>query len=126
VEDLKKAVADEPVEGYELKYMDTERGGKEPLLVAKEASRHRRYACQCPEQSSASQRVSGAVCLIDAQFKGWRHIRNVTATNVGKRLAIVLDGKVVSAPLSEEAIPSARRRYRAISLLKRPMTFLSY
>ena len=37
-EDLKKAINNEPVEGYELKYMEGERGGREPLLLAKETS----------------------------------------------------------------------------------------
>ncbi|MBU0605595.1 MAG: hypothetical protein KKH77_04830, partial [Candidatus Omnitrophica bacterium] len=34
IEDLKKAIANEPVEGYELKYLEGERAGKEPILVA--------------------------------------------------------------------------------------------
>jgi SecD/SecF fusion protein len=40
--------------------------------------------------------------------KGAQIFANVTATNVGKRLAIVLDGKVVSAPVIREAIPSGQ------------------
>jgi preprotein translocase subunit SecD len=39
VEDMKKALNNEPVPGYELKYLEGERAGagREPLLVAEEA-----------------------------------------------------------------------------------------
>src|SRR3989338_237689 len=37
VEDLKKAINNEPVEGYELKYLEREAGGKEPVLLARDA-----------------------------------------------------------------------------------------
>ncbi|MCX5667936.1 MAG: hypothetical protein NTY34_06470, partial [Candidatus Omnitrophica bacterium] len=37
-EDIKKALNNEPVEGYELKYLEKERAGREPVLISKEAS----------------------------------------------------------------------------------------
>ena len=38
-EDIKKAIAKEEVPGYEILYLErAERGGREPLLIAKEAS----------------------------------------------------------------------------------------
>src|SRR3990167_2759197 len=38
VEDLKKALNNEPVEGYEVRYLEGERAGREPLLVAKDTA----------------------------------------------------------------------------------------
>jgi preprotein translocase subunit SecD len=37
-EDIKKALNNEEVAGYDVLYLDKDRGGREPLLVSKEAS----------------------------------------------------------------------------------------
>ncbi|MFA5499786.1 MAG: hypothetical protein WC404_01760, partial [Candidatus Omnitrophota bacterium] len=37
-EDIKKALNNEPVEGYEMKYLERDSGGREPMLISKEAS----------------------------------------------------------------------------------------
>jgi SecD/SecF fusion protein len=101
------AQAVEGVEGYELKYLEGERGGREPLLVAKEASLTGDLLVNANTEFSARGFGEPYVSLT-LNPKGAQIFANVTATNVGKRLAIVLDGKVVSAPVIREAIPSGQ------------------
>ena len=107
VEDLKKAINNEPVEGYELKYEEGERTGREPLLVAKDASLTGDLLVNAKTEFS-SKGFGEPYVSITLNSKGAQIFANVTATNVGKRLAIVLDGKVVSAPVIREAIPSGQ------------------
>ncbi len=106
-EDLKKAINNEPVEGYELKYLEGERAGSEPLLIAKEASLTGDLLVNAKTEFS-SRGFGEPYVSLTLNAKGAQIFANVTATNVGKRLAIVLDGKVVSAPVIREAIPSGQ------------------
>ncbi|MDD5495812.1 MAG: protein translocase subunit SecD [Candidatus Omnitrophica bacterium] len=107
VEDLKKALNNEAVPGYELKYMETERGGKEPLLVAKDAELT--GDCIVNAKTEFSSRGFGEPYVsLTLNSKGAETFAKITAANVGKRLAIVLDGKVQSAPVIREAIPSGQ------------------
>ncbi|MBU1808545.1 MAG: protein translocase subunit SecD [Candidatus Omnitrophica bacterium] len=107
IEDLKKAIANEPVEGYELKYLEGERAGKEPILVATDASLTGDLLVNAKTEFS-SRGFGEPYVSLSLNSKGAELFANVTATNVGKRLAIVLDGKVVSAPVIREAIPSGQ------------------
>ncbi len=107
MEDLKKAINNEPVEGYELKYMESERGGREPLLLAKDASLTGDTIVNAKTEFS-SRGFGEPYVSLSLNSKGAETFANVTATNIGKRLAIVLDGKVVSAPVIREAIPSGQ------------------
>lgn len=102
-----KPVIPEGVEGYELKYLEGERGGREPLLVAKEASLTGDLLVNAKTEFS-SRGFGEPYVSLTLNPKGAQIFANVTATNVGKRLAIVLDGKVVSAPVIREAIPSGQ------------------
>jgi SecD/SecF fusion protein len=106
-EDLKKAINNEPVEGYELKYLEGERAGREPLLIAKEASLTGDLLVNAKTEFS-SRGFGEPYVSLTLNSKGAQIFANVTATNVGKRLAIVLDDKVVSAPVIREAIPSGQ------------------
>src|SRR3989338_8029608 len=107
VEDIKKAINNEPVEGYELKHLEEERAGREPLLVAKEASLTGDLLVNAKTEFS-SRGFGETYVSLTLNSKGAQIFANVTATNVGKRLAIVLDGKIVSAPVIREAIPSGQ------------------
>ncbi len=107
VEDLKKAIANETVKDYELKYMESDKGGKEPLLIAKNASLTGDTLVNAKTEFS-SRGFGEPYVSITLNSKGATTFANLTATNVGKRLAIVLDGKVVSAPVIREAIPSGQ------------------
>ncbi len=107
VENLKQAIDNKPVEGYELKYMEGERAGREPLLIAKDASLTGDLLVNAKTEFS-SRGFGEPYVSLTLNSKGAQIFANVTATNVGKRLAIVLDGKVVSAPVIREAIPSGQ------------------
>lgn len=106
-EDIKKAINNEPVEGYELKYMEKEKAGREPLLVAKEASLTGDFIVNAKTDFSARGFGEPYVSLA-LNSKGAEQFYAITQANVGKRLAIVLDGKAQSAPVIREPIPSGQ------------------
>ena len=106
-EDIKKAINKEEVPGYELLYHESERGGREPLLVAKEASLV--GDCIVNAKTDFSARGFGEPYVsLALNSKGAEQFYAITQGNVGKRLAIVLDGKVQSAPVIREPIPSGQ------------------
>jgi SecD/SecF fusion protein len=101
-EKIKQAIAGTVPLGYELKYTQEE---NEPLLLEKKAvltGDTLTNAAVRFDQSSFNEPI------VSLQFNaaGAKTFAEVTAANVGKRLAIVLDGKVQSAPRIREAIPS--------------------
>ncbi len=106
-DDIKKAINNEPLEAWELKYYENERGGSEPLLLAKEASLTGNMVVKAKTDFSSSGFGEPYVSLT-LNAKGAKIFADVTASNVGKRLAIVLDGRVRSAPVIREAIPSGQ------------------
>lgn len=106
-EDLKKALNNEAVEGFEVMHMEDERGGREPLLVSKEAALTGDLLVNAKTEFS-SRSFGEPYVSITLNPKGADLFAAVTAANVGKRLAIVLDGKVQSAPVIREAIPSGQ------------------
>ncbi len=100
IELLKKALDGDIPEGYELKYLD-----EEPLLINKKAS------------LTGSSLVTAFVRFDESHFnepmvslkfdaRGTRRFAYITGNHIGERLAIVLDGKVQSAPRINEKIPS--------------------
>ncbi|MFA6357149.1 MAG: protein translocase subunit SecD [Candidatus Omnitrophota bacterium] len=101
-EKLKEAIAGTVPDGYELKYTPDE---NEPLLLEKKAVLVGDTLTNASVRFDQSQFNEPIVSL---QFNpvGAKKFSEVTAANVGKRLAIVLDGKVQSAPRIREAIPS--------------------
>jgi SecD/SecF fusion protein len=106
-EDIKKALNKEEVPGYDVLYMEKERGGREPLLVSKEASLA--GDCIVNAQTDFSSRGFGEPYVsLTLNAKGAETFYAITQANVGKRLAIVLDGKVQSAPVIREPIPSGQ------------------
>ena len=106
-EDIKKALNNEPVEGYELKYLERERGGREPVLIAKEASLTGDVIVNAKTDFS-SRGFGEPYVSLALNTKGAEAFYAITQANVGKRLAIVLDGKVQSAPVIREPIPSGQ------------------
>lgn len=106
-EGIKKALANEEVPGYETLYMEQERGGREPLLISKEASLT--GDCIVNAKTDFSSRGFGEPYVsLALNSKGSELFYAITQANVGKRLAIVLDGKVQSAPVIREPIPSGQ------------------
>ena len=99
---LKEALAGKVPDGYELKY--TEDDGA-PVLLEKTASLTGDTLTNAEVHFSQSQ-FNEPVVGLKFNATGAKKFAEITAANVGKRLAIVLDGKVQSAPNIREAIPS--------------------
>lgn len=101
-EKLKAALEGNVPEGCELKYSQED---NEPLLLEKLAvltGDGLKDALVRFSQSEFNEPVVG----LEFNSQGAKKFAEITAANVGKRLAIVLDGKVQSAPRIKEAIPS--------------------
>ncbi len=100
-EKLKSAISGNVPEGYELK--EDER--KEPILLEKKTDitgADLREASVRFQQTQFNQPVVGIAFNKEGAIKFAR----LTRENVGRRLAIVLDGNVKSAPNIREEIPS--------------------
>lgn len=101
-EKLKQALADNIPEGYDLLRSQED---NEPILLEKTA------VLTGGALSNASVRFDQSsfnrpVVSLEFNPEGAKKFAEITSNNIGKRLAIVLDGKVQSAPRINEAIPS--------------------
>jgi len=103
-EKLKEAIAGTVPDGYELAYSQE---GNEPLLLEKQAVLIGDALTNASVQFSQSE-FNAPVVALQFNSEGAKKFAEVTAANVGRRLAIVLDGKVQSAPNIREAIPSGQ------------------
>jgi SecD/SecF fusion protein len=102
LEMLKQAIAGAVPEAYELKYTQED---NEPLLLEKDAVLTGGALANASVRFSQSEFNESLVGL-EFNAEGAKKFSQITANNVGKRLAILLDGKVQSAPRIKEAIPS--------------------
>jgi len=101
-EKIKAAIAGTVPEGFELKYSEDD---KEPLLLESKAIMTGDTLTSAEVSFSQSQ-FNEPVVSLKFNPEGAKKFAEITAANVGRRLAIVLDGKVQSAPNIREAIPS--------------------
>jgi SecD/SecF fusion protein len=101
-EKLKQAIAGTVPDGYELKYTQED---NEPILLEKQAVLTGDALTNASVQFSQSE-FNAPVVSLRFNAEGAKKFAEITANNVGRRLAIVLDGKVQSAPRIKEAIPS--------------------
>ncbi|MDD5431959.1 MAG: protein translocase subunit SecD [Candidatus Omnitrophica bacterium] len=101
-EKLKQAIAGTVPEGFELKYTQE---NNEPILLEKQAVLVGDALTNATVQFSQSE-FNEPVVGLQFNAEGAKKFADITAKNVGRRLAIVLDGKVQSAPNIKEAIPS--------------------
>jgi SecD/SecF fusion protein len=104
VEKIKEAIAGTAIEGFDLKYSQED---NEPLLIERKA------VLVGDALSNASVRFDQSsfgepIVALEFNPEGAKKFAEITAANVGRRLAIVLDGKVQSAPRIREAIPSGQ------------------
>ncbi len=99
---LKEALSGAVPEGYELKYALED---KEPLLLEKKAVLVGDALTNAEVRFDQSQ-FNEPIVSLKFNSEGSKKFSEITASNVGRRLAIVLDGKVQSAPRIREAIPS--------------------
>ena len=101
-EKLKAAIAGAIPEGFELKNTLDE---NEPLLLEKQAVLVGDALTNAEVRFDQSQ-FNEPIVSLKFNAAGSKKFAEITAANVGKRLAIVLDGKIQSAPRIREAIPS--------------------
>ncbi len=99
---LKQALESKIPEGYELKYTQDD---NEAVLVEKKASLTGDAISNASVRFDQSQ-FNDPVVSLEFNPAGAKAFAELTSNNIGKRLAIVLDGKVQSAPRIKEAIPS--------------------
>ena len=101
---IKQAIEGNVPEGFELKYTQDDH---EPLLLEKQTVLTGDALTNAAVRFDQSQFNEPLVGL-EFNAEGAKKFAEITAANVGKRLAIVLDGKVQSAPRIREAIPSGQ------------------
>jgi SecD/SecF fusion protein len=104
MEKLKQAMEGKVPEGYEFKNAQED---NEPLLLEQQA------VLTGDALSNASVRFDQSsfnepVVSLELNAEGAKQFADITSKNVGRRLAIVLDGRVQSAPRIKEAIPSGQ------------------
>lgn len=99
---LKEAIDGKVPEGYELKRANED---NESLLLEKQAILTGDTVSNAEVRFDQSQ-FNEPVVSIKFNAEGAKKFGEITAANIGKRLAIVLDGKVQSAPRIKDAIPS--------------------
>lgn len=104
---IKKASEGDVAEGFELKNMKTRDGSTESLLVENKAAVVGDMLVDATTEFSQEGFGQPYVSL-EFNSKGARAFADITGYNVGKRLAIVLDGEVYTAPVIRERIPSGR------------------
>ena len=95
---LKKALEDNVPEGYELKYLDDK-----PLLIDKKTAL---TGDSVSEARVDFEQFGQPYISLKFSSEGATVFSQITADNIHKRLAIVLDGKVHSAPAIRERIPN--------------------
>jgi len=99
---LKQALDGEETAGYKLEYL-----GEEALLLEGSASLTGDKLVDAKVEFS-QQQFGEPYVSFTLNAEGATSFSDLTAKNVDKRLAIVLDGKVQSAPVIRERIPSGR------------------
>ncbi|MCK9571916.1 MAG: protein translocase subunit SecD [Candidatus Omnitrophica bacterium] len=101
-EKLKSALAGVVPEGYELK---TSASDNQPLLLESKTVLVGDSLTNASVRFDQSQ-FNEPIVSLQFNAEGAKKFAELTASNIGRRLAIVLDGKVQSAPSIREAIPS--------------------
>lgn len=101
---IKKASEGQVPEGYEYKKVKSEMGD-DMLLVSKEALL---TGSHLTTASVGFDNYGGAMVQLSFDDEGAKIFDRATFQNIGKRLAIVLDGTVHSAPVIRDRIPNGR------------------
>ncbi len=103
---VQDAVRDGPPPGDEILYGPAERGGRQPYLV--ETPLHMTGEVITDARVRPGGRLEGPYVTVDLDPRGAQIFDELTAANVSRRLAIVLDGTVYSAPVIRERIPAGQ------------------
>jgi len=104
---IKKAITGEVVPGYEYKTTKREDGREESLLLEEKAVLTGDMLVDATTEFS-QQTFNMPYVSLELNSKGATIFSEITGVNIGKRLAIVLDGNIYSAPVIKEKIPSGR------------------
>ncbi|MBF0217578.1 MAG: protein translocase subunit SecD [Candidatus Omnitrophica bacterium] len=105
---LKKAVDSKEVpEGYELKYTKSKESRSEALLLEKDAVLTGDMLIDASTEFS-SEGFGMPYVSLELNNKGATIFADVTGANVDRRLAVVLDGEIYTAPVIREKIPSGK------------------
>ena len=101
-----EALREGPPPGDQILYGSAERGGREPYLVQSQVLMTGDVVTDARVRPGA--RLEGPYVSVDLDARGARIFDALTAENVGRRLAIILDNTVYSAPVIKERIPAGK------------------
>ena len=101
-----EALKEGPPPGDEILYGSPERGGKQHYLV--ESPVLMTGDTVTDARVRPGSRLEGPYVSVDLDQRGARIFDAMTAENVGRRLAIILDKTVYSAPVIKERIPGGK------------------
>ena len=100
------ALKNGPPPGDEILYGRPDRGGREPYLVESPVLVTGDVVTDARVRPGG--RLEGPYVSVDLNARGAQIFDSLTAANVGRRLAIILDNTVYSAPVIKERIPGGR------------------
>jgi preprotein translocase subunit SecD len=100
---VQDAIQNGPPPGDEVLYGPVDRGGRTPYLVEKPVLVTGDVVTDATVRPGG--RLEGPYVAVDLDARGAQIFDTITAENVGRQLAIVLDGTVYSAPVIKERIP---------------------
>jgi preprotein translocase subunit SecD len=103
---VEDAVKNGPPPGDTILYGAPERGGREPYLVESQTLMTGDVVTDARVRPGS--RLEGPYVSVDLDQRGARIFDTLTAENVGRRLAIILDNTVYSAPVIKERIPGGK------------------
>jgi len=99
---VEKAISGDVPEGSYVAYM---KDGKEPILLKQQAAL---TGSMLDDARVSIKSTNEPYVSISFNAEGGRIFERVTGENVGKRLAILLDGRVYSAPVIRDAIAGGK------------------
>ena len=100
---VQDALKNGPPPGDEILYGQTDQGGREPYLVESPVLMTGDVVTDARVRPGA--RLEGPYVAVELDNRGAEIFDAMTAANVGRRLAIILDNTVYSAPVIKERIP---------------------
>jgi preprotein translocase subunit SecD len=103
---VEDALKNGPPAGDEILYGPPEAGSREPYLVESQTLMTGDVVTDARVRPGG--RLEGPYVSVDLDNRGARIFDALTAENVGRRLAIILDNTVDSAPVIKERIPGGR------------------
>ncbi|MDB5108855.1 MAG: secD [Candidatus Binatus sp.] len=100
---VQDAIKDGPPPGDEILYGTSERGGREPYLIESPVLLTGDVVTSA--QVRPGGRLEGPYVSVELDDRGAQIFDAMTSENVGRRMAIILDETVYSAPVIRERIP---------------------